>query len=283
MMRGSEQREAGGEPVEEVRPPTGPISPAQNIPASGIGPSSSSTTPASWSGSPKRLRPRPLHVNSSAAGRRRRSAARAGPRRRPPRRGRGTAPSGRRRRARRPRSHRSPGRRRPRCAPGSRRVRSRPGARRPRSRAGGRAHERAVLLRRPRTRSPARDRSRACPASSSTKFRSPRVTTKGSPIGRQPCDTTVRTGTPRGTPAAPVRVTRSSSTRRLPPGPRAADAAPPTTCSRSPSSERSSFTRWRNASVGKVNGSASRSSDRRSMSRSGQPVDRGAVGRALRR
>ena len=54
-------------PCRKLRPPTGPISPAQNAPASGIGPRSSSTRPASWSGTPKRCRPRPLHVNSRAA------------------------------------------------------------------------------------------------------------------------------------------------------------------------------------------------------------------------
>ena len=41
-------------PWRKLRPPTGPISPAQNAPASGTGPSSSSTTPASWSGSGNR-------------------------------------------------------------------------------------------------------------------------------------------------------------------------------------------------------------------------------------
>ncbi len=51
-------------PWRKFRPPTGPISPAQNAPAAGIGPSSSLTTPASWSGTPKRWRPRPLQVNT---------------------------------------------------------------------------------------------------------------------------------------------------------------------------------------------------------------------------
>ena len=54
-------------PWRKLRPPTGPISPAQNAPAVGSGPRSWSTTPASWSGTPKNRRPRPLHVNSSAA------------------------------------------------------------------------------------------------------------------------------------------------------------------------------------------------------------------------
>ena len=54
-------------PCRKVRPPTGPISPAQNAPATGSGPSSWSTTAASWSGSPKNRMPRPLHVKSSAA------------------------------------------------------------------------------------------------------------------------------------------------------------------------------------------------------------------------
>ena len=95
-------------PCRKLRPPTGPISPAQNAPAIGSGPSSRSTTPASWSGVPKRCCPRPLHVNSSAppascAGEQRA----AGLRRRRPRRGRGTARSGRRSRRRRSRARRS--------------------------------------------------------------------------------------------------------------------------------------------------------------------------------
>src|SRR6185312_15300471 len=54
-------------PCRNVCPPTGPISPEQNMPASGIGPSSSATAPASWSGSAYMFEPRPLQAKSSAA------------------------------------------------------------------------------------------------------------------------------------------------------------------------------------------------------------------------
>ena len=76
----------------------------------------------------------------------------------------------------------------------------------------------------------------------------------GWPIGRQPCDTTVdgRDRAVEQQPDGAVVVTRPSSTRRLPPGPRAADAMPPITGSSgwtpcSPS---------RRSSAGNVNGSA---------------------------
>ncbi len=75
----------------------------------------------------------------------------------------------------------------------------------------------------------------------------------------------------------PWSATRPSSTSRLPPGPRAADAAPPITWS----SGRSSRRRARKPSTGKLNGSARSSSVDGSPSRSGQPVIGGAVGRAL--
>ena len=54
-------------PWTYVAAPTGPISPLQNRPASGSGPSSSRIVRASWSGAPNRPVPRPLHANSSAA------------------------------------------------------------------------------------------------------------------------------------------------------------------------------------------------------------------------
>lgn len=47
--------------------PTGPISPLQNRPASGTGPSSCSTDLASWSGTPNMASPLPLQVQSMAA------------------------------------------------------------------------------------------------------------------------------------------------------------------------------------------------------------------------
>ena len=85
-------------PWRKLRPPTGPISPAQNAPATrDRAEQLARRAPASWSGTPKRCRPRPLQVNSERGrGPRRRRAARAGPRRRRRRRAPGTARSGRR-------------------------------------------------------------------------------------------------------------------------------------------------------------------------------------------
>src|SRR5207302_1823185 len=54
-------------PWRKFRAPTGPSSPAQKHPARGSGPRSVSTTPASWSASPKSRWPRPLQVKSRAA------------------------------------------------------------------------------------------------------------------------------------------------------------------------------------------------------------------------
>ena len=52
-------------------PPTGPSSPAQKNPATGISPSISAISPASWSGSANSREPRPLQVNSRAPAARR--------------------------------------------------------------------------------------------------------------------------------------------------------------------------------------------------------------------
>ena len=52
-------------PCRKLRPPTGPISPAQKKPPAGT-PSASSTAVASWSGTSNMCAPRPLQVNSSA-------------------------------------------------------------------------------------------------------------------------------------------------------------------------------------------------------------------------
>ena len=126
-------------------------------------------------------------------------------------------------------ARRSPGRRRARCARGSRRGRSRRGARRRRRRGAGPAGAAPDPRRRRRVGELAQPVERGRPASSSTKFRSAPVTTNGLPIGRQPCDTTVcsldaRRGTRR-------RRRRSTTGRRgragCRPGRAAADAIPP--------------------------------------------------------
>src|SRR5215216_91499 len=52
-------------PCRKLRPPTGPISPAQKKPAVGA-PSVSSSAEASWSGTSNMCEPRPLQVKSSA-------------------------------------------------------------------------------------------------------------------------------------------------------------------------------------------------------------------------
>ena len=54
-------------PCMKFLPPIGPNSPWAKKPASGMGPSASRSTPASWSGVPNSRVPRPLQVNSSAA------------------------------------------------------------------------------------------------------------------------------------------------------------------------------------------------------------------------
>jgi len=98
------------------------------------------------------------------------------------------------------------------------------------------------------------------------------VTTYGRPMGRQPCETSVRTSMlppSTNTPTAPSSTTRSSSTRRFPPGLPAEDARPPMIWRPG----RSRLTRCRKASTGNVNGSAksSRLAGGRSPS-DGQPV-----------
>ena len=93
------------------------------------------------------------------------------------------------------------------------------------------------------------------PARPSRRLRSAAVTIMGSPIGRQPWDTTsaVATAAGRTTPTAPSLATSPSSTSRLPPGPWAAEAAPPTT--------RTGGSSWPSmattSSIGSENGSAS--------------------------
>jgi hypothetical protein len=63
---------AGNSAIDAVKvcrkfcPPTGPSSPAQKNPATGISPSSAASSPASWSGSVNIRDPRPLQVNSRA-------------------------------------------------------------------------------------------------------------------------------------------------------------------------------------------------------------------------
>ena len=68
-------------------------------------------------------------------------------------------------------------------------------------------------------------------ASSRITWRSALVTVKGCPIGRQPCETTVAGDTDGSSrrPTAPCETTRDPTSRRLPPGPRAAEAMPPIT------------------------------------------------------
>ena len=107
------------------------------------------------------------------------------------------------------------------------------------------------------------------PASSCTKLRSPRVIVNGLPIGRQPCDTTARTGTSSEhmTATAPLVMMRSSNRMRLPPGRVAADAQPPITVS----SGTCALQSRRKSSIGKENGSASVNSVPRVGSASGQP------------
>ena len=74
-------------------------------------------------------------------------------------------------------------------------------------------------------------RARDARRSPSARLPSARVTIIGSPMGRHPCETTVRVATPPGrtTPTPPEDITSSSRTRRLPPGVLAAEAIPPTT------------------------------------------------------
>ena len=149
--RGSRCRRASA-----LRDPTGPSSPAQNIPAVGIGPSISAMSPESWSGSPKSARPRPLQVNTSAAlprlaGEQRPQVLVGGV---------GVADveldgaPDLDLLAHRDRSGVAVGAD-ARCARGSRRVRSRPGARRRRSRSGGPAAAARARRRRPGRRAPA--------------------------------------------------------------------------------------------------------------------------------
>ena len=100
--------------------------------------------------------------------------------------------------------------------------------------------------------------------------RSARVTVRGCPIGRQPCETTDRTGTSSesNTATAPRLVTRASHMRRLPPGPVADDAIPPTISS--PGTRALQSTSM--SATGNEYGSASSSSVPRAGSASGQPT-----------
>src|SRR5215472_18185495 len=72
---------SGNRAIEAVKvcrkfcPPTGPSSPPQKNPATGILPSIVASSPASWSGSENSLDPRPLQVNSSAPAARRSPSA----------------------------------------------------------------------------------------------------------------------------------------------------------------------------------------------------------------
>ena len=132
-------------PCRKLRPPTGPISPAQKKPPAGA-PSASSIASASWSATSNMCEPRPLQVNSSAP------AAPGGPERRGltpervaqvlvgggARRARASAPSGRPGPARRRDRLRVAGRRRRSAGRGSRRARTTAGSRRSRGRASGR-------------------------------------------------------------------------------------------------------------------------------------------------
>ena len=84
-------------PWRKFRPPTGPISPAQNAPAIGTGPSSSVDDAGVVVGRAEEVLPAAVaREQQRAAGVVAGRAARGGPRRRRPRRARGTARSGRR-------------------------------------------------------------------------------------------------------------------------------------------------------------------------------------------
>ena len=190
-------------PCRNGLPPTGPISPAQKKPASGSSPSSSAAARASWSGAREEVRA------AAVAGER---AARRRPARRSARTkvlaqvgvggGRVADVEAQRladahRLADAP-ARRSPRRRRRARASGSRRAGSRRGSRRSR---GRRATPPRAALRSCSgvsvPRSPFRRSSAGSPASSKTTLSSASVITESRPTGSQPCETTVRTGTPR--------------------------------------------------------------------------------------
>ena len=225
-------------PWRKLRPPTGPISPAQNTPGD--------RERAEHAGRPRRRRGRARRTGGGrgrctvksergrglVAGEQLAQVLVGGGRRR----ARGTGWSGRPRRRRRRR-------RRPVAwsAPSTLRTRKSP---RPKSawcsstttpRCSPARSERAVLLARLRSRSPRRRSRAGLPPELldpvALGHASPR---SGCPIGRQPWDTTVRTVDPVEEHAdrAASDATRPSSTSRLPPGPRAADARPPITCER---------------------------------------------------
>ena len=110
------------------------------------------------------------------------------------------------------------------------------------------------------------------PPSSSTTFASALVTVNGLPTGRQPCDTSVRTGISAGstTPTAPLRMTRSSNTRRFVPTIVPADARPPIT-QRPGTRVLQSASR---SATGNENGSASKSTVASAAMSAGQPSTR---------
>src|SRR5512132_2204399 len=258
----------------KFRPPIGPSSPWAKKPAIGAASVAAATRAASWSGSPKKPRPRPLQENSStpracqpvtgASSSSRSSWAEAASRTwncsvwptstlsataiEPVS---GSAPS-------RPLTRKSPRSKLALCSSMTWPTWRPP----PRSSS---CSCRSRLARSWRSRSTA-----GRPPSSWTMLPSPRVTANGEPTGRQPWLTTARmsTGPMRATPAAPLSSTSVPLTRRCLPGSSAPDTIPPTTgrpgCSW--------LSRSRKLSAGKVNGSASSSTlVRSSWGRSGQP------------
>ncbi len=220
-------------PWTKLRPPTGPSSPAAKNPAIGTAPRCSDRTRTSWCGWPNRRVPRPLQVKTRAASARcaatsawRSSSAVAASRRWnctvvPTSMGSATAMAPEDRSAPTTlRTRKSP---RPNCSLCS--SMTRPRCRPPVSR-------RTTSSSLSESRAWANTCSRAGrPASSYSRLCSALVTTRGSPKGRHPWDTRVATSAPgpRNTPTAPPVRTRVPSARRFPPGPRAADAMPPTT------------------------------------------------------
>ena len=232
----AEDGDAGGEAVQEVAAADGPISPAQNAPASGTGPSSSSTTRRVVVGLAEQCVPRPLHVNSSAA---------VAVRRRSSRRRRSSSAAS----ASRtwnctvwPTSTRSP------TASDAvslvdaehvaheevAAVEVEPVLVDDEAEVQALAHELAVVVGRPPARSPGAAPSRAGPRARSTRLRSARVTVNGLPIGRQPCDTTgadrdVVGAHDRDRAARQDAVVERRAVRR--PGRLPADARPPITVS----------------------------------------------------
>ena len=134
-------------PWRKLRSPTGPSSPAQNMPATGAVSDVRATTPASWSGRAEEVRAAAVageheRARSPALPGEQRAEVLVGRRRR---RAPGTARWCRRSPRRRRRWRRPPDRRRARCGRGSRPGRSRPCARRSPARGGGPPRERAVV------------------------------------------------------------------------------------------------------------------------------------------